>query len=178
MFATKSKVFPLAVHPQVLPITEGKRSDFQREDGQLRPLTVEQHQVTVQHPVKDGKGMSLDSFFQMAKEAGEGLGKEMWKMLTSTVQEAAQETGNELKIKKGALTQDDLLHMLESVHHNFDEAGNPTGQFFGGSEFLQEIKSHEKEWSEDKEFQRKVSELKKRKRAEFDEREARRRLVS
>src|SRR5438309_2224697 len=101
MFAAKSKVFPHHIHHPVLPIVEGKSSDFQREDRQVRPLRMEKHEVTVRHSIKDGKGMTLAMFYDKAKEAGEGLGKQMWEMLTGTIGEAVQETGNKLQIKKG-----------------------------------------------------------------------------
>lgn len=55
MFAAKNETFPLSLHPPVLPIVEGKRSDFQREDRTVKPLKIEKHQVTVQHSIKEEK---------------------------------------------------------------------------------------------------------------------------
>ena len=177
MLAAMAKVFPHHFHPPVLPIIEGKNADFQREDRQVRPLKMELHQVTVQHSIKDGKGMSLDVFNAKAIEAGEAMGKQMWEMLTGAIEEAAKETGNEMKIKKGNLKQEDILRMLERVQQSFDEQGNPTNQLICGSEFGEELRQRETEWNEDKEFQAKVREITTRKREEFNEREARRRLV-
>jgi hypothetical protein len=177
MFSAKAKVFPTHIHPPVLPIIKGKESDFQRDDGQVKPLKMEHHKVTSQHSIKDGKGMALPEFKQKASEVGEALGKQMWGMLTGVVQEAAAETGNEVKIKKGELKQEDVLRMLDMVQQNFDEHGNPTQQLVCGSELAAELKKRETEWSNDKEFQAKVAEIQARKKAEFYEREARRRLV-
>ena len=177
MFAVKNKVFPLEIHPPVLQIVEGKTSDFQREDRAVKPLHISQHQVTVQHQIKDQKGMTIEMFYEKAKEAGEGVGKQMWEMLTGAVSEAAREAGNELKFKKGNLTQEDVLQMLETVQQNFDEYGNPTGQLVCGSEFSEELRNREKEWREDKQFLARTEAVINRKRTEFNEREARRRLV-
>jgi len=85
MFAAKNEVFPLHIHPPVEPIIEGKDGDFQREDGQVKPLKIERHQVTTQYQFKDGKGMSLEDFYGKAKEVGEGLGKQMWQMVTGVI---------------------------------------------------------------------------------------------
>ena len=38
MFTAKNKVFPTHIHPPVLAIIDGKTSDFQREDRQVKPL--------------------------------------------------------------------------------------------------------------------------------------------
>ena len=121
--------------------------------------------------------MTLETFAEKAREAGEALGKQMWEMLTGALSEAAQETGNELKIKRGSLKQEDILRMLEMVQSRFDEHGNAAQQLICGSEFAEELRNHEAEWSEDEAFQAKLQELKNRKRAQFNEREARRRLV-
>jgi hypothetical protein len=178
MFAVKNEVFPLHMHPPVQPIVEGKDGDFQRDDGQVKPLKIERHQVTTQYQFKDGKGMSLDDFYGKAKEVGEGLGKQMWQMMTGVVDEAVKETGNEIKIKKGDLKKEDILRMLEMGTENFDEAGNPTRQLVCGLEFGEELKKRAAEWSADGEFMANVAEIRRRKKAEFDEREACRRLVS
>jgi hypothetical protein len=116
-------------------------------------------------------------FDRKAKEVGESLGKELWKTLTGAIEEAVKETGNELKVKKGDLRKEDILRMLEMGIENFDERGNSTRQLVCGSEFAEELKMRDWEWAADPDFQAKVQEIRGRKKAEFDEREARRRLV-
>ena len=177
MFAAKARTFPHHVHPAVLPIVEGKSADFQRDDREVRPLKMKLHRVTARHKFQDGKGLTLESFDRKAKEVGDGLGKEMWKALTGTIEEAVKETGNELKVKRGALKKEDVLRMLETGTENFDERGNPTRQLVCGSEFAEELRTREKEWAADPEFQARVQEIRSRKKAQFYEREARRRLV-
>jgi len=177
MFAAKDKVFPTHIHPPVLAIIEGKTSDFQREDRQVKPLEMKLHSVTAQHSIADGKGMSLEVFDAKAKEVGEELGKQFFQSVFQVLDEAVKETGNEVKIKKGELKQEDVIRMLEMGEQNFDDHGNPTGQMICGSEFAEELKKHEAEWANDKEFQAKIKEVRTRKRLEFHEREACRRLV-
>jgi hypothetical protein len=177
MFFWKNRVFPLHLHPPVYPIIEGKTSDFQREDRKVKPLKMKKHSVKTSHKIEDGKGMTLQIFEEKAKEVGEGVGKQLFQAMVGVVEEAVQETGNEVKIKKGELKQEDIFRIYESTQHNFDEKGNPTGQFVCGSEFMEELRKHEKAWNEDEDFVAKLDEIKKRKKMEFDEREACRRLV-
>jgi len=177
MFDCKNAVFPLHRHPPVHHIIEGKKSDFQREDRKVKSFKMKRQSVTSSHSIADGKGMTLQTFNEKAKEVGESLGKQMWQMTTNAVDEAVKETGNSVNIKKGELKQEDILKMLETTYHNFDESGNPTGKIVCGSEFAEELRKHETEWLNDKVFMAKLDELIARKREEFNEREACRKLV-
>jgi hypothetical protein len=177
MFEWKNKVFPIHLHPPIHQILEGKTTDFQREDRQIRPLEMKRHSVETSHSIADGKGMTLHTFNEKAKEVGEAWGKKFFQTTLGVVEEAVKETGNEIKIKKGELKQEDVLQMFETVQQNFDEFGNPTGQLVCGSEFAEELKKREAEWRNDPAFMAKLEEQKRRKKAEFDEREACRRLV-
>lgn len=177
MFAKKNNTFPLELHPQVLRIVEGKDTDFERDDGKIKSFKMKLHSVSVQHQIANDRGMTLEEFRKKADEAGEKLGKDMWESITATITEAVAETGNEVKVKKDNLTQDDVLRMLEMRTHNFDEFGKPQGTLVCGSEFAAEVKQRVEEWKDDKDFHAKAQEIMRRKKAEFDEREARRRLV-
>lgn len=177
MFAKKNDTFPLELHPPILQIVEGKDSDFERDDGKIKSFNIKLHSVSVRHQIENDRGMTLEEFRKKADEAGEGLGKDMWQSITETITQAVAETGNEVKVKKGNLTQDDMLKMLETRAHNFDEFGMPQGRLVCGSEFANEVKQRIEEWKDDKGFHAKAEEIIRRKKAEFNEREARRRLV-
>jgi len=177
IWAATHESFPLDIHPPVKPIIEGKRSDFQREDRQIRPLKIEKHQAKTHLDTSDGKGATLEVLFQKAGELGESMAKQKWEMITRAIDEAVTETGNEVKIKKGSITQDDIFRMLETGQHIFDEDGNSTQQLVCSPDLAQELLLREVEWKDDKAFHTKVDEIKQRKKAEFNEREARRRLV-
>ena len=119
MFAAKNKTFPTHIHPPVLAIIEGKTSDFQREDRQVKRLEMKLHRVTAEHSVADGKGMSLSIFDSKAKEVGEAMGKQFFESVLQGVNEAVKETGNVVKFKKGGLKQEDVIRMLETVDHPY-----------------------------------------------------------
>jgi hypothetical protein len=105
------------------------------------------------------------------------MGKQMWEIVLGAVEQAVAETGYQVKVEKGNLTQQDVLRMFDMVEHNFDEAGNPTQKLVLGPELAAEFRKKFEEWSQDAQFTQKLEDIKQRKRLEFDEREARRRLV-
>jgi hypothetical protein len=177
MSAAMTEVFPPSVHPPVHPIQEGRKSDFQREDRKIKQLQMKQHRVEASHYVGDGKGMTLEIFNAKAQEVGKALGEKMWGMVMGQIMKAVAETGNEIKYKKGNLRQEDFLSILEKMEINFDEQGKPTQIFILPPEMADEFKKREAEWAGDREFHAKVESIKRRKKEDFDAREARRRLV-
>ena len=177
MLSAKAEVFPEAVHPPVRPITEGKKSDFQREDREIRPLDPKLQKVSATFDTKEGKGMTLEIFEAKAKELGEALGKQMWSMMLGAVDEAVAETGNTVAIKDGRFTQENFLRMMEMTQHGFDDHGQPTNMLILSPAMEESLRKSEAEWQQDPTFKVRLDEVKRRKKEEFDEREARRRLV-
>jgi hypothetical protein len=177
MFAAMHEILPLEIHPPVQPIIEGKSSDFQREDRQIRPLQLKKQQATTHFDTSSGKGATLELLYEKARELGESIAKQQWGMIQAAVDEAVAETGNTIKIKKGNITQEDIYRILETTEANFDEAGQPTQRLVCGPELAQELALREEQWRHDAAFHSKVAEITQRKRADFNEREARRRLV-
>jgi hypothetical protein len=177
LFAAKAEVFPYELHPPVLPVVEGKHSDYQRRDRKIVPLEMKRSEVSTSIDTSQGLGMTIETFREKARELGQGFGKQMWEMVIGAVEQAVAETGYQVKVRKGNLTQQDVLKMFDLVEHNFDEAGNPTQQLVLGPELAAEFKKRFEEWSQDTAFMEKLEDIKQRKRLEFNEREARRRLV-
>jgi hypothetical protein len=177
MFAAKAEIVPLAVHPAVHPILEAKRSSFQRDDGLIRDFSPKKHEVKSSYSVADGKGMTLESFDASAKELGEGLGRQFWQQLFAAVEEATDATGNQVKISNGEITREAYLQMIAKTAHGFDEQGKPTNMFILSPEVGKKLEAQHAEWSKDPAFTAEVAAIQRRKKEEWDEREARRRLV-
>lgn len=177
MFAAKDKVFPREIHPAMHHVVEGKANDFQREDRKVKSIEMKLHSSTVEFSTADGRGMLLEDFDVKASELEEKFGKQLFRQMTSALDEAVDETGNEIKVKKGEFQQSDMLKLLEMREINFDARGNPTQQIICGHELAEEFENYEEEWAKDEEFQAQIRDIMRRKREEFNEREARRRLV-
>ena len=177
IFAAKAEIFPLDLHPPNHLIVEGKSSDYQRDDGVVKPVEMKRHEVSVMVDTKDGKGLTLDMFDQKARELGEGMGKQFWESITAAMDECVKETGNTLTIKKGEFKKEDFLKFLDMGEHSFDENGKLQNTFVMGSSMFEEFKKCQAEWNNDPDFTMRVEDILRRKREEFNEREARRRLV-
>lgn len=177
MWAAKAAALPPSVHPAIYAIVEGKVSDFERDDGQIRRTAMKRRQVQSSSKIEDDKGLSSEAFMKSAQEMGTALADEIFKTIVEGVEEAVKETGNEITIKKGQLAKEDFLRMIEMTNHGFDDAGKSTNVFMVSPEMADQLVKAESEWKADKEFTAKFEEVKRRKREEFDEREARRRLV-
>lgn len=177
MFAAMHEVLPLAIHPPVQAIIEGKTSDFQREDRQIKPLKIKTHRAVAHLDTSSGNGTTIGILNEKARELGHSMAKQKWEMLTAAVDEAVAETGNEVKIRIGQISQEDIIRMLETGEDNFDENGAPTGRLICSPALAEEFALRQEQWKDDASFQTKVAEIRRRKRAAFDEREARRRLV-
>ena len=177
VLAARAQIIPPAIQPPVREIVEGKRSDFQREDRQIKPLDMKFQHVDATFDTTGGKGMTLEVFEGKAREIGEDLGKQMWELLFNAVNEAVKETGNILQIRGGQFTKEDFIRMLEMSDQNFDEKGDPTNFMILHPNMAEKLKKLELEWNQDEVFKSRVTEVKNRKMEEFHEREARRRLV-
>ena len=177
MFAARNKVIPHAVHPPHRKIVEGKTTDYQREDREVKPLEMKLHRVELTVDISGGKGTTLDELYAKAHNVGESLGKQMWEMLNGAINEAVSETGNEVTITNGVITKEVVLKFLSMGEEAFDQNGEPTGRLILHPDMLEQFKKFEREHASDKEFLDQVAEIKRRKREAFDGREARRRLV-
>ena len=70
-----------------------------------------------------------------------------------------------------------LIALGQSEDDILDEHGQPTNMLIVSPATAESLKKREAEWEQDRAFKAKVEEVKKRKKEEFDEREACRRLV-
>ena len=157
---------------------EGNASEFQTVQGQTNRIRYRKHTSTVSVKYADGKGLTLEQFCAKASEIGENMARQMSGALVKELDAAIKETGNEVKVPKSeGLQYKHLFEMVEKVEVDFDDDGESFSRFFCGSDFYQDVQKKLPEWEKDPEFQRRWKDLNARKRMEFREREARRRLV-
>jgi hypothetical protein len=126
---------------------------------------------------KDAEGMSVEEFFGSpfklgAQMAGQQMQTVFEKMKTPSPH------GMPLAWKVGELKFDQILEVWEKMEIDFDDDGKPRWPTIVLQPDAQaEIQVKLPKWHEGPEFRKKWAELIERKRKEFDEREARRRLV-
>ena len=177
IFEARALIIPHAVHPRTLPIAEGKESNFQQIDGAIRPVEFKNQIASANFEVKDGKGMTREQFLFNANQLGEQLGEAMLRLVLGTIYEAADQSGNIINLNGGEFSKDDFLKIIEGTPHGFDRNGESTNVLLVSPKIGDLLKAKEAEWSKDSVFVERVNVIKRKKREEFDEREARRRLV-
>lgn len=132
--------------------------------------------VTTQLPSRIGEGLSVAEFYDAAEEIGNKMAEQQAKILFAKMSEPSAISQ---PISFGPnMSFDDMLSIWEKMEVRFDRAGTPIWPtIFSNEEGNAAVKQILLEAAEDPESRRKWSALIKKKRREFDEREARRRLV-
>ncbi|MBI5775047.1 MAG: hypothetical protein HZA89_15075 [Verrucomicrobia bacterium] len=157
---------------------EGNASEFQTVQGKTNRIKYRKQSSTVSVKYEDGKGLTLEEFCAKASEIGEKMAQQMSNVLVKELDAVTTETGNEVKVSKSeGLQYKHLFELMEKTEEDFDDDGKSFSSFFCGMDFYQDVLKKMPEWEKDPEFHKRLKDLNARKRMEFREREARRRLV-
>lgn len=132
--------------------------------------------VEFSFPTRDAQGMTVDEFFGLAVKLGKEMASEQMKVVIDT---AMRPTPHTMPVKiEGSLTFQQILDTWARMEIRFGDDGMPIWPHIVlGPEWSTELREQMPKWLADPECQRKMAALAEQKRKEFDEREARRRLV-
>jgi len=104
-----------AAHPvlkelRVRPVTEGKESSYQREDGKVVETDYKLSRVEKSWKFEDATGLTPESFMSAAADMGKEMGNQILRGLLATVSDATEEVGNvkEEKRKKNGVASKHL----------------------------------------------------------------------
>lgn len=132
--------------------------------------------VQFSYPTRDAQGMTVDEFFGKAVKLGADMAREQMKGVIDKIMTPSPHT-MPLKIE-GSLTFDQILDTWAKMEVRFDQDGTPIWpQIMLSPEWTAKLHEQMPKWLQDPNCQEKMAVLAKQKRKEFDEREARRRLV-
>lgn len=170
MFAALGFSDPLISQIPIRPQKEGNRAAWGDS-----PITYKKKSVSYKWSPEVGKGMPTEKFFDMPLDLGKQMALKQAKDVFKLIKKPTPHTGTVGK-DEGPFDLDLWISKMESFEINFDENGGPLWpQFFlredARAEILQSMNSPTPEQLQ------KMDELIAKKRKEFDEREARRRLV-
>jgi hypothetical protein len=163
---------PLVAGIQVRVQKEGHAAAIGAED-----IKYEKHSVTFSFPTRDAQGMTPDEFFGMASKLGMEMAGEQAKTLIEALRNPSP-YGQPFEWKKGELRFEQILDVWRKMEARFGDDGKPIWPtMLLPPEARAELEQKLPQWLNDPECQRMWAELITVKRKEFDEREARRRLV-
>jgi hypothetical protein len=178
MFDALFSVSPMLSQIPIRAQREGNESSFQDEQGKIRKIDYEHKSVTIQRKTEDARGMTFEKFVEAAREPGTGMGKEMMRTVFQMLDKTTKETGNVVNAGGKPITLDLFLDLLEKIQIDFTPDGNPIWpSLHVGSEMHAQFQRLFPEWLKDPVFNSRMEKIVVRKRQEFYEREAHRRLV-
>lgn len=171
-------VSPILSQIGMRPQREGRSSSFQDEQGNIRQIDYKLKSVPIQRKLEDARGMTIEDFIETAREPGIGMGKEMMRSLYEMLDKVTKETGNIVNLGGRPLTYELFLDLLEKIQFDFAQDGSPMWPSLNlGSEAHAHFQRVWPEWLKNPEFHARLKRIIDRKREEFYEREACRRLV-
>jgi len=167
----------LASIPQKMQ-QEGDTAEFQTVQGKTNRIKYRKHSSMISVKYEDGRGLTLEQYCAKAIEIGEDMARQMSKTLFKELDITTKATGNRVTASKTeGVHYKHLFELIGKTEVDFDDEGKPFSSFFCGLDCYQDILKKTPEWEKDPEYQKSLTELNARKRMEFREREARRRLV-
>ena len=157
---------------------EGEGASYQRVDRKVVNMDYKKFEDTLVISRSEIPTLTIEGLCKRIDELGARMATAKFKAFIDTVDEAATESGNSQDLKGQPFSQEHYLTMLEGISMSFDEDGNwehPT--LIAHPTQIEKILGKLKEWESDDAFQKKVQELKDRKRTQFYDRENLRKLA-
>ena len=124
----KARLFhmgPLAVVPESM-IFEGDKTVVVREDGSIDEENLESTTVKLEVKFEEVEKMNHEMVLDKINRAAEEMASKMAKLFYERLTESADEVGNVISAGGEPFSIDLFFEMLEKIHIDFDEAGNPS----------------------------------------------------
>lgn len=163
---------PLISQVMVRVQREGHRAFLGESETEYK-----RHSVSYQWKPEIGKGMPTQQFFELPMQLGRDMAMQQAKGVFAAMEKPSAYIGKVSK-EDGPFTFDLWLTKMDSFEIDFDQDGKPKWpQWFLSQEAMDEFRAHGSAEGLNAEQSARLSELVRRKRQQYDERENRRRLV-
>jgi hypothetical protein len=157
---------------------EGKNSSFEDAAGERQEMEYKQISAESSFKPEEGKGMSTEEFFKMASEPAIKMAGQASRRLFEKLAQVTSATGQVIDAKGQPFHPKLMIEMLEKMELSFDDQGNPRlPEMYMGPDLHSSIKDKLPEWEKDETIKAAMKEVIDKKREDFREREANRRLV-
>jgi hypothetical protein len=157
---------------------EGKASTFQTEQGAIEQIDYKHTGSEIVYKPKDAEGMTVQEFIKIYQEPAREMGKKTVTALYEKIDKITQQTGNFVNSGRKPLSHDLFLDLIEKMPIDFDSSDQPRmPSLNAGSEMFAHLQQQIPKWHEDPAFLTRWKAILDKKREEFREREACRRLV-
>ena len=107
-------------------IFEGDKTVVVREDGSIDEENLESTTVKLEVKFEEVEKMNHEMVLDKINRAAEEMASKMAKLFYERLTESADEVGNVISAGGEPFSIDLFFEMLEKIHIDFDEAGNPS----------------------------------------------------
>ncbi|MBO9499964.1 MAG: hypothetical protein J7483_10960 [Novosphingobium sp.] len=156
-------------------IHEGQAASMSRSDGKNEAVEIKKHEGRIEISVKPLEEFDAQFLIKKLKEIAEQLAGSISKTMLEAVSQGAESVGNVYDAKGKPFSRQMLLDVLKMMSHSFDEDGNwETPRMVVGPEMMKKVQeSYEQATaSERNEYDRKLAEIIRDKKAEYDSEQA------
>ena len=154
---------------------EGNRWRIERSDGSLSETEYDAVQGEFSVSLDEAPTLTPEKIVAKLDIAADQMASKMAKGIFATLAQAANEAGNSINAKGQSLTKEMFLELISRIQIDFDKDGKPImPTMIVPPGFDRSILD---EWSKDPEMRKKHDEIMIKKREEWNEREACRKLV-
>jgi hypothetical protein len=178
LFEAHWNVSPVLKEIRVSAQREGREASYEREDGKTIEVEYEAHRIEREMKFEDARGLDPDAFSETARSIGTEMGRMMLDSMLSSVSKVVEEVGNVTVGKGDGIAFEDFLDMMSKMQTDFDSLGQPDVRTLVLSpEMHKQMVPKLKQWESDPDKRAAIEAVMRRKREEYNEREACRRMV-
>ena len=127
--ALLSHLGPIADAPTFI-FFEGNKAIIIREDGSVGEMNPKGMRVDQEIKLSELEGMNHEMVLDKINCLAKKMAEKQEKLSYEVMRKAAQEVGNVTNSSGGSFSIDALLKVLEKMHIDFDEEGQPSGLTF------------------------------------------------
>lgn len=159
-------------------IHEGRTTLISRADGTSGECEMKHASAEIEHQSEIDSPISREQKIQILDSLAQEIAKQISEHVFATMHQGLDEAGQVIDHKGQPLDADVIMKMLEKMHIDFDAHGQPKNIVFVTGADVQAVAARELErMSVDPELQQRFEDLMNKKRMEYRDREAARKLV-
>jgi hypothetical protein len=157
---------------------EGDRHDYQTVEGKVQELPYQRFEVNHKFTPEDVIEKGFDYILEMVSKMGQEAGSQMAQYSFQVINKSIEDVGNAVQAK-GPFSKEAFLEMVEKIDIDFDEkTGKPSlPNIYIHPDQADSVRKMIQEAESDPEHKKKFDEIIERKRKEWHDREANRKLV-
>lgn len=169
---------PILQRIPVSPQLEGREASYERSGGEMVDVEYKAQSVQRMMDFEVGRGLDPETFMDTAASIGEEMARKMTEDLFADVSKAIESVGNVTVSEGDGISFEAFLEMNSKVQLEFNDDGKPVDRTIVLSpEAHKRFVARLHEWHADPEKCAAMEAVLKKKKKEFDEREACRRMV-